>query len=82
VILVDSSAWVGFLRGTGSPARLRLRSALQGKDELACRDAIAMEILAGARDDADRDRCAELLCEAADFTTIARHAPLRLVAVA
>lgn len=132
MILVDSSAWVEFLRATGSPAHLRLRSALEGATELAWTDVIAMEILAGARDDADRGRLrrllyglkflgvdgpadyeqaaelyracrrhgetprkltdcliavvairneAELLCADADFLVIARHAPLRLVAL-
>jgi predicted nucleic acid-binding protein len=131
VILVDSSAWVEFLRATGSSAHLRVRSALQEKADLASTDVIVMEILAGARDEADRDRLrrllyglkflavegptdyeraaglyrlcrsagemprkltdcliaavairndAELLCEDADFLTIARHSPLRLAA--
>jgi predicted nucleic acid-binding protein len=130
VILIDSSAWVEFLRATGSPIHRRLRSALQAQAELACTDVIVMEILAGAHDDGDRDRLrrllhgleflavegpadyeraaelyrlcrrggetprkltdcliaavairndAELLCDDADFQTIARHAPLRLV---
>lgn len=61
MILVDSSAWVEFLRATGSPAHLRLRSALRDETELACTDVIVMEILAGARDDADRDRLRRLL---------------------
>jgi len=61
VILVDSSAWVEFLRATGSPSHLRLRSALQEGAGLAWTDVIAMEILAGARDDADRDRLRRLL---------------------
>jgi predicted nucleic acid-binding protein len=61
VILVDSSAWVEFLRATGSTAHLQLRSALQEGLELACTDVIVMEILAGARDDADRDRLRRLL---------------------
>jgi predicted nucleic acid-binding protein len=61
VILVDSSAWVEFLRATGSPAHLRLRFALQEGAELACTDVVVMEILAGARDDADRDRLRRLL---------------------
>jgi predicted nucleic acid-binding protein len=61
VILADSSAWVGFLRGTGSPAHLRLRSALGEGAELACTDVIVMEILAGARDDRDSDRLRRLL---------------------
>jgi predicted nucleic acid-binding protein len=61
VILVDSSAWVEFLRATGSPVHLRLRSALQEEVELASTDVIVMEILAGARDDPDRDRLRRLL---------------------
>lgn len=61
MILVDSSAWVEFLRATGSHAHLRLRSALQEGLELACTDVIVMEILAGARDAADRDRLRRLL---------------------
>ena len=130
MILVDSSAWVEFLCATGSGAHLRLRTALREGLELACTDVVLMEILAGARDDDDRDRLrrllfgleffavdgpadyesaaalyclcrrggetprklsdcliaavairndAELLCADADFLTIARHAPLRLV---
>lgn len=61
MILVDSSAWVEFLRATGSRAHLQLRSALQGGDTLACTDPIAMEILAGARNEADGDRLRRLL---------------------
>lgn len=61
MILVDSSAWVEFLRATGSPVHLRLREALQGSTELACTDVIVLEILAGASDDADRDRLRRLL---------------------
>jgi len=61
VILVDSSAWVEFLRATGSSAHERLRAALESGAELACTDVIVMEILAGARDDADRDRLRRLL---------------------
>lgn len=61
MILVDSSAWVEFLRATGGPAHRRLRAALEGEAELACTDVIVMEILAGARDEADRDRLRRLL---------------------
>ncbi len=61
MILVDSSAWIEFLRATGSPAHLRLRAALQESVELASTDVIVMEILAGARDEADRDRLRRLL---------------------
>jgi predicted nucleic acid-binding protein len=61
VILVDSSAWVEYLRSTGSPVHLRVRTALEEKVELASTDVILMEILAGARDDGDRERLRRLL---------------------
>jgi predicted nucleic acid-binding protein len=61
VILVDSSAWIEFLRATGSPAHLRVRSALEQGATLASTDVIVMEILAGARDADDRDRLRRLL---------------------
>jgi len=62
MILVDSSAWIEFLRATGSTTHQRLRSALEEGAALACTDVILMEILAGARDDADRERLRRLLC--------------------
>ncbi len=61
MILVDSSAWVEYLRATGSQAHLRVRTALEDNEELACTDVVVMEILAGARDDGDRDRLRRLL---------------------
>jgi predicted nucleic acid-binding protein len=61
VILVDSSAWIEFLRGTGSPVHLRLRSLIEEGAELGCTDVVTMEILAGAGDEADRDRLRRLL---------------------
>ena len=61
MILVDSSAWIEFLRATGSQAHHRLRAALEDDTALASSDVIAMEILAGARDAADRDRLRRLL---------------------
>lgn len=61
MILVDSSAWIEFLRATGSAAHLRLRSALERGADLAGTDVVVMEILAGARDDADRHRLRRLL---------------------
>jgi predicted nucleic acid-binding protein len=61
VILVDSSAWIEFLRATGGSAHLYLRSALEQGVELASTDVIVMEILAGARDETDRDRLRRLL---------------------
>lgn len=48
MILVDTSAWIEFLRDTGSPACERVDALLGG--ELATCDVIRMEVLAGARD--------------------------------
>jgi predicted nucleic acid-binding protein len=61
VILVDSSAWIELFRATGSPTHLYLKSALQGKVDLATTDVVMMEVLAGAKDSADRDWLRRLL---------------------
>ena len=47
MILVDTSAWVEFLRDTGSPVCTRVDELLGG--EIATCDPIRMEVLAGAR---------------------------------
>ena len=49
MILVDTSAWVEFLRGTDSPVCDAVDRLLD--DDLASSDAISMELLAGARDE-------------------------------
>ena len=49
MIVVDSSAWIEFLRDTGSPVCVAVHDLLDG--DLAICDAISMEILAGARDE-------------------------------
>lgn len=61
MILVDTSAWVEFLRGTGSAAHLGLKRELARGSALAWTEVVAMELLAGARDDADRARFRRLL---------------------
>jgi len=61
MILVDTSVWVEFLRATGSATHRRLRTALEEGVKLLCTDVVVMELLAGARDDADRDRLRRLV---------------------
>lgn len=61
MILIDSSAWVEFLRATGSYVHHSVRSALEQDADLACTDVVAMEMLAGARDDRERERLRRLL---------------------
>ena len=49
MILIDTSAWVEFLRDTGSPTCERVDALLE--QEVAICDPIRMEVLAGARDE-------------------------------
>ena len=49
MILIDTSAWIEFLRDTGSAAGDRVDAVLDG--EIAVCDATRMEVLAGARDE-------------------------------
>lgn len=51
-MIVDSSAWVEFLRQTGSPVNVALRSALAADEELGVVDVVRLEVLAGAATDA------------------------------
>jgi predicted nucleic acid-binding protein len=61
-LLADSSAWMELLRETGSSIDWRLDSALAVSDEeVATTDVVVMEVLAGARDDAHRDRLRRML---------------------
>jgi predicted nucleic acid-binding protein len=50
VILIDTSAWVEFLRDTGSSTCVRVDEIL-ATDVATC-DPVRMEVLAGARDEA------------------------------
>ena len=48
-MIVDTSAWVEFLRGTGSPTHLRLRAAIEKDEAIATPAPVLMELLAGCR---------------------------------
>lgn len=62
MILVDTSAWIEFLRDTGSAVCDRV-DALLGGDIATC-DPVRMEVLAGARDDEHLARLRGLLARA------------------
>ena len=62
MILVDTSAWVEFLRDTGSPTCARVGEVLGG--EIAICEAIRMEVLAGGRDGRNLDNLRRLLARA------------------
>lgn len=49
--LVDTSAWVAFLRKTERPARWAVRRLLDEDVALQTTDVVVMELLAGARDE-------------------------------
>lgn len=51
-LLADTSAWIEYLRGTGSDADRALTDALKSGQLVAVAGVIAAEVLAGARDDA------------------------------
>jgi predicted nucleic acid-binding protein len=48
VILADTSAWVEYLRATGSPVHLRLRELIDAEGDLRTTEVVMMELLAGA----------------------------------
>jgi predicted nucleic acid-binding protein len=51
MILVDTSAWIEYLRATGSPAALQVRRLLSDHaNQVAMCEPVAMEILSGALD--------------------------------
>lgn len=63
MILVDTSAWVEFLRDTGSRVCQRVETLLSG--DIAVCDPVRMEVLAGARDDLHLHQLRRLLARAA-----------------
>lgn len=62
MILIDTSAWVEFLRDTGSPTCTRVDVLLDG--DIATCDPIRMEVLAGARDESHLNDLRRLLARA------------------
>ena len=57
MILVDTSAWVEFLRATGSPTHQELRKLIQKDAVLLTTDVVIMELGAGAQNE---NRASEL----------------------
>ena len=69
VILVDTSAWIEFLRNTGSTVCYAVDELLA--EEIAVCDAVRMEVLAGARDESHLLSLRRLLARAAVIPTLA-----------
>ena len=71
MILIDTSAWVEFLRDTGSTTCDRVEALLGS--EIAICDAILMEVLAGARDERHLHDLRRLLARATILPIEPRH---------
>ncbi len=69
VTLVDSSAWIEYLRATGSGVHHAVRELLRSDASLATTDVIVMEVLAGGRDDAHVTQLRRLLARC-DFLPV------------
>jgi hypothetical protein len=67
VILLDTSAWVEFLRATGSPVCERVDGLLAG-DVFTCHP-VRMEVLAGGRDETHVHNLRRLLARAVVLPT-------------
>ena len=67
VILIDTSAWIEFLRDTGSPACNRVDMLLG--DEIATCAAVRMEVLCGARNERHLHSLRRLLARAVEIPT-------------
>ena len=68
MILIDTSAWIEFLRDTASPACERVDEVLA--DDIAVADPIRMEVLAGARNEEHLTQLTRLLARGAVLHTM------------
>lgn len=71
MIVIDTSAWVEFLRNTKSPTCERVDQLLD--EPIATCDAIRMEVLAGARSDEHLADLRQLLARATILPTKPQH---------
>jgi len=69
VILLDTSAWVEYLRKTGSPEAIGVRELLAADAPIATCDPVRMEVLAGARDEQHLGQLRQLLAGAQTLPT-------------
>ena len=65
--LIDTSAWIEFLRKTGSDTNIEMRNVLTRRHHIC--DAVIMEILSGARDDVNAKNLKRLLSRATVIET-------------
>lgn len=70
LVVPDTSAWIEYLRGTGSPVHRTLSALLRQPGRIAVTEVVTMEVLAGAR-------TAERLGELRSLMRSFRMLPLR-----
>lgn len=49
MVLLDTSAWIEYLRRTGSKVNNRVRQLVEDEDPMATTDVVILELLSGAR---------------------------------
>ncbi len=70
MVLIDTSAWIEFLRATGSQAHGEVRSLLKKERSILTTDVVVMELLAGAGDEQRAEKLRRFMLTFA-------HAPIR-----
>ena len=60
-MIVDTSAWVEYLRKTGSPIHLALRASVRSGQSVATPAAVVTELLSGSRSEAEVVKLLQLL---------------------
>ncbi len=71
-MVVDTSAWVEYLRATGSRSDRRLTAAIRKGHDIRVPDVVRLELLAGATDEAAANDLRRLL---ARFTSVPAASP-------
>lgn len=61
MILVESSAWIEYLRATESPTHRYLRQLLEDEQPIATTGVVMLEVLAGGRDEPHARKLSRLL---------------------
>jgi predicted nucleic acid-binding protein len=63
MIVADTSVWIDFLNGVGSPQQRALRRLLEEEEDVSIVEIILTEILQGIREDVDFEKVKEYLLE-------------------
>lgn len=63
MILVDTSVWIDFLKGTNSPERHTLHRLIEEEEDISITEIILTEILQGIREDDDFNKMKDYLLE-------------------